>query len=113
MRVLVVEDEPLIAVDIEQIVIEGGHEIAGLAATVEHALSLVGEGAFDAAILDANLAGKSAGPVAEALKERQLPFIAISGYSISQRPRAFCGAPFLSKPFKPAALLAALSDIAA
>lgn len=111
MRVVLIEDEPLIALDVEQIVVEAGFEVAGMAATFEGALALVASAEFDAAVVDANLGGKSAGAIADVLKGRGIPFVAISGYSIDQRPAAFAGAPFLSKPFKPSALLAAIRSL--
>ena len=111
MRIALVEDEPLIALDVEQIIVDAGLEVAGIASTLESALELAASADFDVAILDANLGGKSAGPVADVLRKRGIPFVAISGYSIDKRPAPFEGSPFLSKPFKPAALIAAVTSL--
>ena len=67
--------------------------------------------AFDAAIVDANLAGVSASPLASALTARGLPFIVLSGYSSNQLQGLFLGALFIQKPFPPAQLTNALNTI--
>lgn len=105
VRVLIVEDESIIAMDIEAILRSGGFEAAGIAATIERALEFVGESRFDCAILDANLGGKSAEPVARALASKRIPFVGVSGYARHQRPPAFLKAPFLTKPFSASDLL--------
>jgi DNA-binding response OmpR family regulator len=108
MKVLIVEDEPVIALDLEATLTQAGFEVVGPAATVAKALALLETIGCDAGVLDANLNGDSAAPVAEALKARSIPFIAVSGYSREQRPAAFADAPFFSKPFVSAELVAAL-----
>lgn len=111
MRVLIVEDEPLIAADLVLVLSEAGHVVVAMAATVEQALALAAREVVDAVVLDANLAGKSAAPVADFLIERNVPFIGISAYTRDERPHAFENAPFLSKPFRPSLLIAALEDL--
>ncbi len=106
MRILVVEDEPLIAMEIEEILREAGYRDVQIAATVEQALKWVETDGVGAAVLDANLGGASAEPVAAALLRRSIPFVGLSGYSADQRPASFAFAPFVSKPFKPADLIA-------
>ena len=69
LRVLVGEDEPLIAMEIEEVLSDAGFESVQLAATVEQALLLVEADGCDAAVLDANLGGMSAEPVAAALRQ--------------------------------------------
>lgn len=113
MRVLIVEDEPLIAADIELVLAEEGHDVVATAATIEQALAFASGDHVDAVVLDANLAGRSAEPVAQFLLERNVPFVGISGYSRDQRPPSFANAPFLSKPFRPSLLISALSDLVA
>ena len=78
---------------------------------LEKALALIESGACDAAILDANLAGVSASPLASALAARGLPFIVLSGYSSEQLQGAFLGTLFLQKPCRPAQLLQTLNTI--
>ena len=109
VRVLILEDEPLIAFGIEDILLDAGFAIAGVTTKLEDALALVESGACDAAIVDSNLAGVCAGPAAVALVERGLPFIVLSGYSEEQLKNCFSGARFLQKPCRPELLLETLN----
>ena len=109
-RILIVEDEPLIALELEEFLIEAGFRVA-IAGKLEKALALIESAAFDAAIVDANLAGVSASPLASALTARGLPFIVLSGYSSNQLQGLFLGALFIQKPFPPAQLTNALNTI--
>jgi DNA-binding response OmpR family regulator len=110
-RILIVEDAPMLALDLEEFLVDAGFKIAAIAGTFEKALALIESGACDAAILDANLAGVSASPLASALTARGLPFIVLSGYSSEQLQGAFPGALFLQKPCRPAQLIQALKAI--
>src|SRR4051794_39554580 len=82
--VLVVEDEMLVAMELECVLRERGCAVVGPAATVTRALALIDEGRPDAAVLDLNLSGRSALPVAAALNGRDVPFLVVSGYSEPQ-----------------------------
>jgi CheY-like chemotaxis protein len=108
MRVLVVEDEPLVALDFEGMLEDAGFGSVAVAPAVARALGLLGADGFDVAILDANLGGESAEPVARALNGRGIPLPGISGYAQDQRPEVLRQAPFLGKPFSPDALIRAL-----
>lgn len=110
-RILIVEDEPMLAFSLEELVIDAGFEIAGVAAGLETALALIESGTCEAAILDANLAGVSVAPAALALTERGVPFIILSGYAPDQQPVAFSGALRLQKPCRPERLIQALHSI--
>jgi DNA-binding response OmpR family regulator len=110
-RILIVEDEPMLAFVLEEFLTDAGFEIAGVAGRLEMALAMIESRVFDAAILDANLAGVSAGPVATALTARGLPFIVVSGYLPEQQPSAFSGALRLQKPCGPNDLIQALRSI--
>jgi DNA-binding response OmpR family regulator len=110
-RILIVEDEPTLAFALEDMLIDGGFEIAGVARELTTALAIIGRDACDAAILDVNLSGVSAAPVASALALRGLPFLILSGYSSAQQPSAFSGAPHLQKPCRPDRLMHALRSI--
>lgn len=110
-RVLLVEDEPLLAFDLGQILNEAGYSIVGPASSVARALELLDSEHFRLAILDINLGRETADPVALALRKRNIPFLTLSGYSGDQHPEAFAGAPMMMKPCDPNALLAALRDI--
>lgn len=111
VRVLIVEDEPTISVNVEDDLIDAGFQIAGVAAKLDEALALVESGACDAAIVDANLAGVSAGPIASALKIRGLPFIVVSGYSQEQLQGQFSGGRFLPKPCGAGVLVDTLNSL--
>ncbi len=110
-RILIVEDEQILALCLEDVLIEAGFEIAGVAAKLEKALALIESDACDAAIIDANLAGINARPVADALAIRHLPFIMLSGSSQQQMQRQFGGAVFLQKPCRPEVLVETLNTL--
>jgi len=98
-RVLIVEDEALIAYTLEELLVEFGFEIAGVAGRLEVALDMIAMAVCDVAILDANLAGVSSAPAAAALTKLGTPFVVVSGYSAAQQQDlAFGDAPRLQKP---------------
>lgn len=109
--ILIVEDEPMLAFALEEFLLDAGFEVIGVAGRIETALTMIESGGFDAAILDANLAGVSAGPAASALTERGVPFVVVSGYLASQQQSAFKGALCLQKPCPPDRLIQALRSI--
>ncbi len=82
LRLLVVEDESLIAFELSDILEDLGHRVVGMAATPEHALRMIRDmaGQIDAAMVDANLAGQSSATVIEALRLAEVPFAITSGY---------------------------------
>ena len=110
-RILIVEDEPMIALDLEDMLADADFEIAGVAATLETALHFIENRSFDAALLDANLNGTSAAPAAAALQARSLPYVVLSGYSTGQQPLALRQAVLLTKPVDPALVVQALRNI--
>ena len=105
IRVLVVEDEPLVAENLRADLVDAGFAVVGVAARLEKALRLIEEVAFDVAILDANLAGTSAAPAAAALSARKLPFVVLSGYAREQLQRQFSEGVYLQKPYRVAELV--------
>ena len=107
-RVLVVEDDALLGLDIVQQLIDAGFEVVGPAISVAKALSLLGETACDVAVLDVNLGSETAEPVALELLARRTPFVVLSGYSGEQYPPGFQGAPTLLKPALPEDLVGML-----
>jgi CheY-like chemotaxis protein len=108
LSVLIVEDEAMIRVLLGDMLVELGHEIAGQTGRVDEALTLVHSPlAFDLAILDVNLGGKTVEPIAAAVERRGLPFVFVTGYGESGVPERFRGRPFLEKPFA----IADLSDL--
>jgi CheY-like chemotaxis protein len=110
-RILIVEDEPLVALDVRNTLAEAGFNIAGAVSTVEQALSFVQAGAVDAAVLDANLNGTSAVPIATALSTLGLPYLVLSGYAIDQQPAELRAAPQVAKPFDPVRLIEVLRGV--
>lgn len=99
-RVLVVEDEFLVAVLIQEILADIGCEVAGLASDLDDALAKAETLAFDLAILDVNLRGEQSLPVAEKLAERRLAFVLATGYGSRGVSPAFPDAPIVTKPFQ-------------
>lgn len=99
LRVLVLEDESLIAMMIEDMLQELGCSVAGSAATVEGAIKLIQKGDFDFALLDMNLGGRPAEKVAEALIAGGVPFAFATGYGQQGLPSHLQGQPVLQKPF--------------
>jgi DNA-binding response OmpR family regulator len=111
-RALIVEDEPMLAFMLEELLIDAGFAVSGIASRLEAALRLIAQGDYDVVILDANLAGVSAAPAASALKARGAPFVVLSGYSADQHKDAFSGSIRLQKPCSAERLIEALRDIA-
>jgi DNA-binding response OmpR family regulator len=83
-RILVVEDDPLIAMEIADLLAAQGVEPVGPTPTVRAALATLAEGPPDLAVLDLNLRGERATPVASALQDAGVPFVMTSGYARSQ-----------------------------
>lgn len=110
-RILIVEDEPIIALNLEDVLIDAGFQIAGVVEKLGKALAIIENGACDAAIVDGNLAGVNTSPVTIALAARGLPFIVMSGYSREQIQDLFSGAPFLQKPCRPELLIETLNAL--
>ncbi len=97
-RILVVEDNALLALDLTQALQADGFEILGPAMTVGQALNLIQRGGCDAAVLDLNLRGETSEAIAQALLARSIPFITMTGYTSTQRPAIFDGALTFTKP---------------
>jgi two-component sensor histidine kinase/CheY-like chemotaxis protein len=110
LRVLIVEDALLLALELEAGLSEAGAQVVGSAADVEEGLRMA-ELPLDAAVLDANLNGESVLPVAQALAARGVPFIFATGYGDSKfAPQGF-DAPLIKKPYDVTQVAAALADI--
>jgi CheY-like chemotaxis protein len=111
VRVLVVEDEYLVATLIEDMLHSAGCVVSGPFPRVVEALDAVDHGTYDAAILDVNLAGDRIDPVARALSRRNVPFVFVTGYNTSSLPREYVERPHLHKPFKMTDLLSILLNL--
>lgn len=100
LRVLLVEDQMIVAMQIEDILREAGCEVIGPIATPQSAITVAQSQPLDAAVLDINLDGEKIFPVAEELRRRGIPFILATGYSESTLPEQWREQPRLSKPFR-------------
>lgn len=99
-RILIVEDEPLIAMMLEDFLEALDKQVAGTADTVEAALALVAAGDIDAAILDVNLrGGETSWPIADALAAAGVPFLLATGGSGDMIAEQHRHRPVLGKPF--------------
>ncbi len=110
-KILVVEDEFLVAMLIQDMLEEAGCAVAGPIPRVAEAVEAAGRDAYDAAVLDVNLAGDRIDPVAEALSRRNIPFVFVTGYGMGALPGEYAQRPRLCKPFKMAELLGTLSNL--
>ena len=101
LRILLVEDDGLVAMMLEDLLEDLGCQLAGSIASVGEALAWIEAGGeADAALLDVNLGGEPVFPVAEALRARGVPFAFTTGYAQSHDSR-FREAPFIGKPIRP------------
>lgn len=113
LRVLIVEDEALIAMIVEEMITDIGCSAIGPAATLDEALALVASTAhIDCALLDINLRGAPSWPIADALKAKGVPFAFVSGYGQSGIDPRFKDATVLSKPIDTTHLESWLEKIA-
>jgi CheY-like chemotaxis protein len=99
LRVLVVEDEILIAMLLSDMLAELGYDVVGPVSDIERAVLAVDAGGFELAILDVNLNGRRSSDVADKLKTQKIPFIFATGYSF-KAPEGFENVPTLQKPFQ-------------
>ena len=100
LRVIVVEDETLVAILLEDMLAELGCEVLWTAHRVGKALDLVAQSTPDAAVLDVNIAGDEVYPVAQALAARNIPFVFATGYGARGLNDAWRGRPIVQKPFQ-------------
>jgi CheY-like chemotaxis protein len=110
-RILLVEDEPLIVMEMVEELTSHGLEIIGPANNVHSATRLIAENAIDAALIDANLNGSSVVEVAAALAQKGVPFAFATGYGREGVPEPFRDAAILAKPFNPDGLIGMVSQL--
>jgi CheY-like chemotaxis protein len=103
-RVLVVEDEMIVAWLLEDMLADFGCVVVGPAARVEQALAVIDAEAIDAAVLDVNLNGQKSYPVADALAARGVPFVFSTGYDKGRLLDGYRSFPVLQKPYQRAEL---------
>ncbi|HET7316516.1 MAG TPA: response regulator [Sphingomicrobium sp.] len=97
--ILVVEDEPLIAMMLEDFLESLGHTVHASCESVNEAVGEAEKGGFDVAILDVNLNGENAWPVARKLREKQIPFVIATGGHVEPPPPEFANVPTIEKPY--------------
>jgi DNA-binding response OmpR family regulator len=108
-RILIVEDDALLALDLKGHMERAGFSVVGPAASASKALALLAEAGCDAAILDVHLGrGQTSEAVAQELRSRGKPFVTVTAYSHEHRPEAYSGFPVLSKPARPLDVIAEL-----
>jgi DNA-binding response OmpR family regulator len=107
-RILVVEDDALVALETSQILAGAGFEVVGPAKSVAKALELIQHTGCDAAILDISLGSETSERVARELNACSTPFVTQSAYTEEQYPPLFKGVPALVKPLRPEPLLASI-----
>jgi CheY-like chemotaxis protein len=100
IRVLLVEDQMIVAMQIEHMLHAAGCEVVGPVGTLQAAIALAHAEALDLAILDVNLDGEKVYPAAEELQARGIPFILATGYGASSLPEKWRNQPRLNKPFR-------------
>jgi len=110
-RILVVEDEALVAMLVEDALLDAGATVIGPAATVAEALALLERGVPSAAVLDLNLAGEPSTPIADALTARGIPFVVATGYGAEGLPEGHAEVPVLAKPYDPDELTSMLQRL--
>lgn len=110
-RLLVVEDDILIALMIQEMLQELGHVVSASASQLDHALTLAETQQFDGAILDLNLDGASSFAVADMLAANGIPFVFASGIERRLLPERFSGVAVVGKPFGQDDLVDALATI--
>lgn len=98
-RVLVADDDPIIAMEIAQILTDDGCEVVASPGTVPAALAIVRSEKLDLALLDISLGAQPMEPVASALTRRDIPFAVVTAYPPRSLPAIMRGHPVVQKPF--------------
>lgn len=110
-RVLLVEDEAVVAGMLQRMLAELGYTVVGPASDVHEAMAMIGGGGIDAAVLDINLDGEMSYSVADELTSRGIPFVFSTGYGGEEMPDGYEGFPLLRKPFRRSGLGGALAGL--
>ena len=113
LKVLLIEDEAIIAMDLEDMLVGLGHQVVATAGRLDRATRLATDLAIDLAIVDVNLNGVQTYPVAEILSHRGVPFIFSTGYGTAGLNEEWRGKPTLQKPFQGRQLAAAIEHATA
>jgi CheY-like chemotaxis protein len=100
LRVLIIEDESMVAMLLEDSLAEIGCEVVGIASRFNDAVEKAKSLAFDIAILDVNLNGRHTFSIADSLAERGVAFVVATGYGATSLPASLHKVPILQKPFR-------------
>lgn len=113
IRVLIVEDETLVALLLEDLLADLGCQVLDMAWRLPQAIKLADTTDADVAVLDVNIAGERVDPVADILERRQIPFVFATGYGAAGLPQRLKGHPVLQKPICLPELFSALQQVLA
>ncbi|OHV79297.1 response regulator [Rhizobium sp. LCM 4573] len=111
LKILIVEDEGLVALMIEDMLQDLGCEVIASVSRLADAQAIATKAEVDLAVLDVNLAGERSFSVAEILHKRQIPFIFSTGYGIEGLPDEFGSHPIIGKPFSLVDLQQIIADV--
>jgi DNA-binding response OmpR family regulator len=107
-RILIVEDEWLIAEALQETLREAGYIVCGPVSRAKDAVALVGDGGIDGAVLDVSLRGENSFGIARLLVDKAIPFVFMTGYVTGDFPQDFRGRPLLNKPIDSEKLIASV-----
>lgn len=107
-RVLIVEDEALVALDLADQLREHGFEVVAIVGSLKKAMEAARHIECDTAVLDLNLAGQRIDPVADILADRRIPFVFATGYGVKGAPSRHSAVPVVGKPYDVAAVCKAV-----
>jgi DNA-binding response OmpR family regulator len=110
-RILIVEDQMILALSIETLLEDLGYEPVGPVAHLATAIPVALNDSLDAALLDVDLGGESAEPIAEILSRRGVPFAVITACERDRLPAAMRGHPYIRKPYADGEIEAVVSDM--
>lgn len=111
-RILVVEDEAMIALDLHEALSDCGATVVGPAGTPDEALAIIGDGKVDCALLDIKLGDEDVSAVAMALERLAVPIIFVTAYSDAKLPRGFETRPLVRKPYEQRTLFSLIASMA-
>src|SRR5215475_7582102 len=103
--ILLIEDDPLLAMDVENCLIGAGYCVVESVATTADALRVIQNKRLDLVVLDLNLGNEMAFALQDVLAERQIPFVILTGHSPAMVAPRYRNRPFLQKPYVAATLL--------
>jgi DNA-binding response OmpR family regulator len=110
-RVLVIEDQYLIAIEIVEVLERAGAQVVGPTGTVSKATKLISDDGFDLAVVDVELRDGQAYTLVDALQDANVPLVFLSGYEREQLRREYRELPHIAKPFQHRQLVNVLSDL--